>query len=237
MAAVITAYVWRTTPFNILLYHAALQGIPRELYEAAEVDGASGWRRFWSLTLPLLRPVIAVTPDPEDDLRLHGVRRDLRHHPGRSGQRHLGGGLVHLPDVVPAAVQHRPRRRLRVGARADHRRGRPSLYVRFVPPAGGLDGVGAPLSPPRRGVGALAREPRGDRVPACAPLVPVVLGSAAVGEDAPAATSGHCLPATVHAGQLPADPLRRRQRGARSSSRCPTCRSRSSASRPPSSTA
>ncbi len=45
MAAVIAAYVWRTTPFNILLYHAALQGIPRELYEAAEVDGASGVAR------------------------------------------------------------------------------------------------------------------------------------------------------------------------------------------------
>ena len=61
MAAVIAAYVWRTTPFNILLYHAALQGIPRELYEAAEVDGASGWSAFWSLTLPLLRPILAVT--------------------------------------------------------------------------------------------------------------------------------------------------------------------------------
>jgi multiple sugar transport system permease protein len=61
MGAVITAYVWRTTPFNILLYHAALQGIPRDYYEAAEVDGAGGWRGFWHITLPLLRPVIAVS--------------------------------------------------------------------------------------------------------------------------------------------------------------------------------
>jgi ABC-type sugar transport system permease subunit len=61
MAAVITAYVWRTTPFNILLYHAALQSIPGELYEAADVDGASGWQRFRSITLPLLAPVIAVS--------------------------------------------------------------------------------------------------------------------------------------------------------------------------------
>ena len=59
--AVIVAYVWRTTPFNILLYHAALQGIPGHLYEAAEVDGASAWRRFWHVTLPLLRPVITVS--------------------------------------------------------------------------------------------------------------------------------------------------------------------------------
>ena len=61
MVAVITAYVWRTTPFNILLYHAGLRGIPRDYYEAAAVDGASGWRRFWHISLPLLRPVIAVS--------------------------------------------------------------------------------------------------------------------------------------------------------------------------------
>lgn len=61
MAAVITAYVWRTTPFNVLLYHAALQGIPGELYEAADVDGASPAQRFWSITLPLLVPIITVS--------------------------------------------------------------------------------------------------------------------------------------------------------------------------------
>ena len=61
MGAVIAAYVWRTTPFNILLYHAGLRGIPRDYYEAASVDGASGWRGFWHITLPLLRPVIAVS--------------------------------------------------------------------------------------------------------------------------------------------------------------------------------
>lgn len=61
MLAVIAAYVWRTTPFNILLYHAALQGIPPELYEAAHVDGASPWQRLWLLTLPLLRPIVTVT--------------------------------------------------------------------------------------------------------------------------------------------------------------------------------
>ena len=61
MAVVIAAYVWRTTPFNILLYHAAIQGIPAEIYEAAAVDGASPWQSFWRLTLPLLRPIVAVT--------------------------------------------------------------------------------------------------------------------------------------------------------------------------------
>src|SRR5437762_3465336 len=54
-------FVWRTTPFNILLYHAGLRGIPRDYYEAAQVDGATGWRVFWHVTLPLLRPIIAVS--------------------------------------------------------------------------------------------------------------------------------------------------------------------------------
>ncbi len=61
LMAVVIAYVWRTTPFNILLYDAALQGIPRELHEAAEIDGAGSWQTFRHVTLPLLRPVIAIT--------------------------------------------------------------------------------------------------------------------------------------------------------------------------------
>src|SRR5215813_9392118 len=61
MGAVVAAYVWRTTPFNVLLYHAALQGIPATLYEAAAVDGASPWQSLWQVTLPLLRPMVAVT--------------------------------------------------------------------------------------------------------------------------------------------------------------------------------
>lgn len=58
--AVTVPYIWRTLPFAILLVHAALQGISRELYEAAAVDGATAWKRFWHITLPLLRPIIAV---------------------------------------------------------------------------------------------------------------------------------------------------------------------------------
>ncbi len=58
--AVTVPYIWRTLPFAILLVHAALQGIPRDLYEQAAVDGASAWHRFWKITLPLLRPIIAV---------------------------------------------------------------------------------------------------------------------------------------------------------------------------------
>jgi ABC-type sugar transport system permease subunit len=58
--AVAVPYVWRTLPFAIILVHAALQGIPRELYEQASVDGARAWHRFWHITLPMLRQVLAI---------------------------------------------------------------------------------------------------------------------------------------------------------------------------------
>jgi ABC-type sugar transport system permease subunit len=58
--AITVPYIWRTLPFAVLLFHAALQGLSREYYEAAEVDGAGYWQSFFHITLPLLRPVIAV---------------------------------------------------------------------------------------------------------------------------------------------------------------------------------
>jgi trehalose/maltose transport system permease protein len=52
--------IWKTTPFVALLLLAGLQVIPKDLYEAADVDGASKVRQFWRITLPLLRPAILV---------------------------------------------------------------------------------------------------------------------------------------------------------------------------------
>jgi len=60
LPAMIAIDVWKTTPFMALLLLAGLQLIPSDLYEAADVDGASKLRQFWSVTLPLLRPTIAV---------------------------------------------------------------------------------------------------------------------------------------------------------------------------------
>jgi multiple sugar transport system permease protein len=60
MAAVIIVNVWRGLPFFAITTLAGLVAIPREFYEAAEVDGAGSWRRFWYVTLPLLKPVLAV---------------------------------------------------------------------------------------------------------------------------------------------------------------------------------
>jgi multiple sugar transport system permease protein len=48
---------WTFIPFMMIMILAGLQAIPRELHEAAEVDGARGWRRFWEITFPLMLPV------------------------------------------------------------------------------------------------------------------------------------------------------------------------------------
>ena len=61
LAAVSAVDIWKTTPFVALLLLAGLQVIPRDLYEAADVDGASKWQQFWRITLPLLKPAILVT--------------------------------------------------------------------------------------------------------------------------------------------------------------------------------
>jgi multiple sugar transport system permease protein len=58
--AAIVVDVWKTTPFVALILLAGLQAIPTDILRAARVDGASPWRVFWSITLPLLRPSIAV---------------------------------------------------------------------------------------------------------------------------------------------------------------------------------
>ncbi|WP_047459064.1 carbohydrate ABC transporter permease [Rhizobium rhizogenes] len=60
MGAVIFVDVWMTTPFMVLLILAGLQLISPEIFEAAEVDGIPAWKRFWSITLPMLRPAIGV---------------------------------------------------------------------------------------------------------------------------------------------------------------------------------
>ncbi|MGC9377341.1 carbohydrate ABC transporter permease [Streptomyces sp. MH13] len=52
--------VWRHVGYTALLLFAGLQAIPGDMYEAAKVDGASEWRMFWRITMPLLRPVLAV---------------------------------------------------------------------------------------------------------------------------------------------------------------------------------
>jgi ABC-type sugar transport system permease subunit len=60
MNLVIVADIWHTMPFVALVLQAALAGLPEDLDEAAAVDGANAWQRFWHIRLPLLRPAILV---------------------------------------------------------------------------------------------------------------------------------------------------------------------------------
>jgi arabinosaccharide transport system permease protein len=58
MFLLVTMATWRWTGVNIIYFLSGLQNIPRELYEAASIDGASAWYKFFRITLPLLRPTI-----------------------------------------------------------------------------------------------------------------------------------------------------------------------------------
>ena len=59
-AAICLTIIWKTSSFMALILLAGLQMIPKSLYEAAEVDGASTWQQFWQITLPMLMPSIVV---------------------------------------------------------------------------------------------------------------------------------------------------------------------------------
>ncbi|GGG04199.1 carbohydrate ABC transporter permease [Paenibacillus abyssi] len=50
-------HIWKTVGWGVVIYMAALQGVPRDLYEAADIDGAGGVQKFWKITVPLLKPI------------------------------------------------------------------------------------------------------------------------------------------------------------------------------------
>jgi multiple sugar transport system permease protein len=61
LVAVLIANIWIGIPFNLVIMYSGLQSISPDVFEAAAIDGASGWQRFWRITFPLLRPVSAIT--------------------------------------------------------------------------------------------------------------------------------------------------------------------------------
>jgi multiple sugar transport system permease protein len=61
MGAVITTNIWYGIAFFAIMIQAALQGVPEDLYEAAEVDGASKLQKFFNITLPFISPVLKLT--------------------------------------------------------------------------------------------------------------------------------------------------------------------------------
>ncbi len=56
--AVILVQVWKDAPFMAVVFLAGMQGVPLDLYEAAKVDGANAWQRFWGITVPLIMPLV-----------------------------------------------------------------------------------------------------------------------------------------------------------------------------------
>lgn len=60
-AVIILALIWRWTGYNMVFYLAGLQNIEYSIYEAAKIDGANGWKTFWRITVPLLKPTIIMT--------------------------------------------------------------------------------------------------------------------------------------------------------------------------------
>jgi cellobiose transport system permease protein len=90
--AVATMVNWRWTGYNALIYLAAMQTIPRNIYESAALDGASPAARFWRITVPLLRPTIIFTViiSTIGGLQLFGEPALFG-----SGSNYLGGGSLH----------------------------------------------------------------------------------------------------------------------------------------------
>jgi multiple sugar transport system permease protein len=58
--AILVTEVWQWTPFMFLIFFAGLSTLDLELYDAASMDGAGGWHRFWRITVPLMRPILVV---------------------------------------------------------------------------------------------------------------------------------------------------------------------------------
>ena len=58
MPAVIFMTTWKSMGYYAVIFLAGLQGIPQHLYEAADIDGANSWQKFWRITLPLLSPTM-----------------------------------------------------------------------------------------------------------------------------------------------------------------------------------
>ena len=127
IAFITLVHVWGVLPLVSLILLAGLQSIPEELYNASSVDGAGAWRQFRHITLPLLRPSLAVAADDRHAARDRDLRRGLRAQ--RHGAEHALGadpGLQH--DVRRGRL--RPRHGARVPARRRHGAARQRLRAR-----------------------------------------------------------------------------------------------------------
>ena len=96
MPAIILFAAWKNFGYNMVILLAALQAIPRELYEAARVDGAGALRQFTDLTLPMLAPTLVMVGIMTLVGLLPALRRALRDDAGRAAAQHLQRALLHV---------------------------------------------------------------------------------------------------------------------------------------------
>ena len=85
--AIIIVDTWMWTPYVMLICLAGLRSIPDYIYEAAEVDRASPWRQFWSITLPMVMPFLMLAVLFRGDRELQDVRHGEPAHLGRARAR------------------------------------------------------------------------------------------------------------------------------------------------------
>jgi len=104
--AVIIADTWKTTPFMALLILAGLQIIPEDVYEAAKMDGASTWQRFWRVTMPLLKPalMVAVLFRVLDALRIYDLPQILTGGGGGTGHATTTLSILVVDQISAAAL-------------------------------------------------------------------------------------------------------------------------------------
>ena len=108
MALIVMAAVWKQMSYNFLFFLAGLQSIPKSLIEAAAIDGARPWRRFWTIVFPLLSPVTFFLLVINIVYAFFDTFAHRRHrHPGRPGQGDRDPGLQGLLRRLQGA---RPRR-------------------------------------------------------------------------------------------------------------------------------
>ncbi len=101
LVAMIVAYLWQDIGYNLVIFIAALQAIPRSVNDAARVDGASAWQTFRYITLPLLKPTILLASVADDDLGVPGVRPVPGHDERRPRRPDAGALARHLRERVP----------------------------------------------------------------------------------------------------------------------------------------
>ena len=100
--AVTIANIWLGLAFNMMLLSVGLAAIPRDLYEAAELDGANGWQRFSTITLPMMRATIGAVLALGLIYTLQQFDLFPGDHRGRPGQQLQRGAVLGLAVVVPA---------------------------------------------------------------------------------------------------------------------------------------